>query len=198
MPFDMRAALDWLYEEGTNQVFGPKEAAIRWLYGDVNVPRNTYRKVLFVIGDVPGLELTAPENRTTIMEGLSKRAAEGGFRLLRLIPTNLVVPQFEGANHVVFSAYAASDFTPLPLKLLSDSLFGAPIIMSSEDVGISERASLDAVWAAHGAGKDFIGDVDDIKPTITHKVNVWPLIGAGILLTAGIAGVWALFGGKKR
>ena len=199
MPFNLRSTLDWLYEEGTEKAFGPKVAPV-WLEKG-KVPRNSYRRVLFIMGDVMGTGILAPEKRMDLMKGMEATASEAGFRLLRIQPRSIEVPTLEGVPHQVFTAYAASDLVPLDLSELSKALFGAPVIMSSEDVSISERTTLDAVWASQGAGSGLIdsslNQLKDIKPTLRHKVDVWPLIGLGVAGLAVGLGVWSIVSGRK-
>lgn len=197
MPFSLRETLDWLYEEGTEAAFGPKERKQGWVSGaQIKVPRNTYRRVMFVIAD-PMETIFSRWSPGEFQKKLPKAAAKAGFRLLKVIPVDLPKAAtpfgLRGVKHQVFSAYAASDTFVQPLVRLSEALFWAPIIMGLEDVSLSEKATLDALWVAQGEAERTVAELDDIKkPTFKHQVDVWPLFGLGIATTAVIAGVWAL------
>lgn len=194
MPFStLRDTLDWLYQEGTEAAFGPKDKQPDWiLEPSAVIPRNTYRRALFLLTDPSGFIFERYRGR--LEKEIPKMAAQGGFRLLKMQPVTIrdysAMPDLKGIDHQMYSAYIASDYSPRTLGEFSAVLFGAPIIMSAEDATLSERATLDALWVAQDEAGKIVQDID--KPTIKHKLDVWPLFGLGIAVTAVVAGLWAL------
>ena len=198
MPFELRQTIDWLYQTGADKVLGPKAREHGWLYGDAPVPRGTYRSVLILLADPAGLGLLDGD-LSQLPRGLERQARQAGFRLLQVIPQirQPEVPGLEGVPTFLFSGYAASDaLLGGTVSELGQALGGAVIVMSDQDVSLSERATLDARWVAAGAGEEFTADLE--QTTIKHKIDVWPLVGGAVVLSAVVAGIWALTSGRNK
>lgn len=199
MPFSLRESLDWLYEEGTRFAFGPKDTEPLWLTDPrTPIPRNTYRRAVILLTDPSGMIFQ--RFRGQIEEHMLKTAAEGGYRLLKMQP--IQIPDYSGwpelreVDHQLYTAYIASDIATRTLGEFSALMFGAPIIMGLEDVSLSERATLDALWIARGEAEDIVENIE--TPTIKHKLDVWPLVGVGVLAAALGLGLWAMTTEFKR
>lgn len=196
MPFSLRDTLDFLYQEGTEAAFGPKQTQPQWITNQkATIPRNTYRRALILLVDPSGMIFQ--RYRGYLEKHMPKMAAEGGFRLLKLQPISLndysTWPELKEVDHQLYSAYIASDTFSRTLGEFTALMYGAPIIMSTEDVSLSERATLDALWIARGEGEGIVEDIENIKtPTLKHKVDVWPLVGLGVAATALGLGIWAM------
>jgi hypothetical protein len=107
------------------------------------------------------------------------------------------VPGLEGVPTFLCSGYAASDaLLGGTVSELGQALGGAVIVMSDQDVSLSERATLDARWVATGAGSEVFDDLT--QTTIKHKIDVWPIIGGTVLVSAIVAGLWTLTSGRNR
>lgn len=196
MPFSLRETLDWLYEEGTEAAFGPKQVEPLWLQDpNTPVPRNTYRRILFLLVDPSGMVLNSL--KAHFEKKMSAAAAEGGFRLLKIQPAKIydysTWPELKEVDHQMYSAYVASDTFTRTLGEFTALMWGAPAIMGLQDVSLAERATLDALWVARGEGGEVIGDIDEIKtPTLKHKVDVWPLVGVVVAAAAVGLGIWGM------
>ena len=123
------------------------------------------------------------------MEILLYGADQNASLLLMAIGFSLVygicrLPNFAHGAIFVFTGFVASDVWAKTGNELSQVLNGAPLVWDSQEVGLAEAASLDALWIAAG---ELEKEVSDIKITPDIQINYWPLVGgAALLLSAGL------------
>ena len=168
---DWRNALQWVVDAGADEVFGPETRY--WVYGTSILPRDEYHQAIIL---VPGAY--SPGMLAKMPQVLEQRAKDAGFRLLKV---RLVGGQrdFEGSPAYMFVGYAASDVWEKSVQDLGAALFGAPVVIDSDPVGPVEAGTLDGLWIAKDA---LPGTLPEVRTSI--KVNPWPLIGAGVAITA--------------
>jgi hypothetical protein len=178
---DWKNALQWMIDAGTEEALGPKTRY--WLWGSRILPREEYHQAVIL---VPG------EYSSGMLKAMPKvmedKASNAGFRLLKVRMVG-GPRDFEGTTAYMFVGYAASDIWEKPISELGDALFGAPVVIDSEPVGLVEAGTLDGLWVARGAAPD-------IKTKV--QVNPWPLIGAGVAILAAAGLVFGAVSMKKN